>query len=54
MSHPAFTVYINLGANVRESILLSKPQVSVTVTQGVSVVGVAGWPVMLMGWPAGR
>jgi len=27
------------------SILLLKSQVSVTVTQGVSVVGVAGWPV---------
>jgi len=25
--------------------------VSVTVTQGVSVVGVAGWPVTLTGWP---
>jgi len=36
------------------SILLLKPQVSVTVTQGVSVVGVAGWPVILTGWPAGR
>jgi len=27
--------------------------VSVTVTQGVSVVGVAGRPVILTGWPAG-
>jgi len=25
--------------------------VSVMVTQGVSVVGVAGWPVILAGWP---
>jgi len=25
--------------------------VSVTVTQGVSVAGVAGWPVILTGWP---
>jgi len=25
--------------------------VSVTVTHGVSVVGVAGWPVILTGWP---
>jgi len=33
------------------SLLLLKPQVSVTVTQGVSVVGVAGWPMMLTGWP---
>jgi len=32
-------------------MLLLKPQVSVTVTQGVSVVGVAGWPVILTGWP---
>jgi len=31
------------------SILLLKPQVSVTVTQGVSVVGVAVW--LLTGWP---
>jgi len=36
------------------SILLLKSQVSVTVTKGVSVVGVAGWPVILTGWPAGR
>jgi len=36
------------------SILLLKPHVSVTVTHGVSVVGVAGWPVILTGWPAGR
>jgi len=27
--------------------------VSVTVTQGVTVVGVAGWPVILTGWLAG-
>ena len=27
-----------------------KPQVPVTVTQGVSVVGVAGWLVILTGW----
>ena len=26
------------------SVLLLKPQVSLTVTHGVSVVGVAGWP----------
>jgi len=36
------------------SILLLKSQVSVTVTQGVSVVGVAGRAVILTGWPAGR
>jgi len=35
-------------------MLLLKPQVSVTLTHGVSVVGVAGWPVILTGWPAGR
>jgi len=34
-----------------KSILLLKSQVSVTVTHGVSVVGVAGWPVILTGWP---
>jgi len=28
--------------------------VFVTVTHGVSVVGVPGWPVILTGWPAGR
>jgi len=33
------------------SILLLKPQVSVTVTHGMSVVGVAAWPVILTGWP---
>jgi len=27
--------------------------VYVTVTHGVSVTGVAGWPVILTGWPAG-
>jgi len=31
-----------------------KSQVSMTVTHGVVVVGVAGWPVILTGWPAGR
>ena len=37
------------------SLLLLKPQVSVTVTHGVSVVvDVAGWPVILTGWPVGR
>jgi len=36
------------------SILLLKSQVCVTVAHGVSVVGVAGWPVILTGWPAGR
>ena len=40
--------------NVKKSILLLKPEVSVTVMQGVSVVGVAGWPVILKGWSAGR
>ena len=34
-----------------KSIILLKLQVSVTVTQGLSAVGVAGWPVMLTGWP---
>jgi len=34
-----------------ESILLLKPQVFVTVTHGVSVVGMAGWLVILTGWP---
>jgi len=38
---------------IMSSILL-KSQVSVTVTKGVSVVGMAGWPVILTGWPAGR
>ena len=32
------------------SILLLKSQVCVTVAHGVSVVGVAGWPVILAGW----
>jgi len=32
-------------------MLLLKSQVSVTVTHGVSVVGVAGWPAILTGWP---
>jgi len=27
--------------------------VSVTVMHGMSVVGVAGWPVIPTGWPAG-
>ena len=34
---------------MRHSVL--KPQVSVMVTYGVSVVDVAGWPVILTGWP---
>ena len=34
-------------------LLVLKPQVSVTVTHGVSVVGVASWPVILTGCPAG-
>jgi len=42
------------SARGHQSTLLLKPQVSVTVTHGVSVVGVAGWPVILTGWPAGR
>jgi len=33
------------------SIINFKPQVFVTVTQRVSVVGVAGWQVILTGWP---
>ena len=37
-----------------KSILLLKSQVCVTVTQGVSVVGVDGWPMILTGWLAGR
>jgi len=36
------------------SILLLKSQMPVTVTRGVSMVGVAGWTVILTGWPAGR
>jgi len=36
------------------SILLLKSQVCVTVTQGVSVVGVDGWPMILTGWLAER
>jgi len=32
------------------SILLLKAQVSMTVTHTVSVVGVAGWSVILTGW----
>jgi len=37
-----------------KSMLLLTPQVSVTVTQGASLVGMAGWPVILTGWPAGQ
>jgi len=40
-------------SKLNQSILLVKPQVSVTVTQGVSVMGVAGWSVTLTDWPAG-
>jgi len=32
-------------------MLLLKSQVSVTVTHRVSLVGVAGWPVILASWP---
>ena len=39
---------------INTSILLLKPQVDVTMTHGVAVVGVADWPVILTGWPAGR
>jgi len=45
--------FIDENIHSTKSILLLKSQVSVTVMHVVSVVGVAGWPVILTGWTAG-
>ena len=50
-----FLVFLAHGTytpKYEKSVLLLKSQVSVTMTRGVSVVGVAGWPVILTDWPA--
>ena len=42
----------SIGRTVLQMVA-PKPQVSVMVMQRVSVVGVAGWRVILTGWPPG-